>query len=181
MSAYEIVLETDRLFLRHWQKEDLDALFGMLSDPLNMQHWPKPLSRKETRNWLKHARDEAQMPLPGRLALHLKATGELIGDAGLTRFEINGKRENDLGYIVHHPWWQKGYGTEAACGLLDYGHRVLGLGRIVAFMPEDNIASWRIAESLGMELEGTFHDARNADKLTRLYVSSEPSRVSKSN
>jgi RimJ/RimL family protein N-acetyltransferase len=43
---------------------------------------------------------------------------------------------------------------EAAAATLDYGRRVLGLGRIVAITSPDNEASIRVLETLGLRFEG---------------------------
>jgi RimJ/RimL family protein N-acetyltransferase len=43
---------------------------------------------------------------------------------------------------------------EAAAATLDYGRRVLGLGRIVAITSPDNEASIRVLETLGLRFDG---------------------------
>jgi len=53
-------------------------------------------------------------------------------------FGLDGKQENDLGYIIYHDYWGRGFGTEAAQACLDYAFDELGLIRIAANMAFDN-------------------------------------------
>ncbi len=162
-------LETERLRLREYTSSDAFLISQLLSDPTTMTHWPAPLDDAACRAWLERALDAYVEPAYGRLAVLLK-TGEYVGDAGIVRATIEGREENDLGYIIDHRYWRRGYGLEAARALLDFGHR-MGLSRIVAQMAVDNRASVRVAERCGMRLERTFVNARNRDLETRLYVS----------
>ena len=46
--------------------------------------------------------------------------------------------------------WNKGYATEAAFCLLDYGFETLGLKKIVSSAHVENYASRRVMEKIGM-------------------------------
>lgn len=104
------------------------------------------------------------------MVVELAASGEVVGDCGIARAEVDGKMENDLGYIIHHPYWRRGLGEECARACLEYGLRETGLRRIVANMPHDHRASIRVAEKLGMRRERLFANRRNRDILSHLYV-----------
>jgi RimJ/RimL family protein N-acetyltransferase len=106
----------------------------------------------------------------GRMLVELRDSGAPIGDCGIVEAEINGRREYDLGYIIHHPYWRQGYGVECARACLEYGIYTLGLRRIVANMAHDHIASARVAERLGMRREASFHHPRNRNILTYVYA-----------
>jgi [ribosomal protein S5]-alanine N-acetyltransferase len=60
-----------------------------------------------------------------------------------------------LGYWIGKDFWNKGYGTEAACAVLKYGFKVMGLHRIHAHHFGSNPASGKIMQKLGMTYEGT--------------------------
>lgn len=98
------------------------------------------------------------------------ATGEVVGDCGIAPAEVGGRTAYDLGYIIHHPYWNRGLGAECARACLEYGLREFGLRRVVANMPHDHAASIRVAEKLGMKRERLFVNRRNRDVLTHLYV-----------
>ncbi|HEX9410100.1 MAG TPA: GNAT family N-acetyltransferase, partial [Actinomycetota bacterium] len=44
----QVVLETERLWLREMAQEDLDAFSEILGDPETMRFYPHPYSREET-------------------------------------------------------------------------------------------------------------------------------------
>lgn len=163
------MIETQRLILRQWEANDLESLHRIVSDPTTMSFWPTPFTREATEAWiacsLKSYRDNGF----GRWAVQLRESDEIIGDCGIIRAEVNGVMEYDLGYIIHHPHWRKGYGYESAAECMRYGFETLGINRFVANMATDNIASARVAEKLGMQLERTFNNPRNRGLETYLY------------
>ncbi len=164
-----IIVETERLILRHLHLDDQNGLFRILSDPITMSFWPSPYTEEGTREWIARNRERYVTEGFGRYAVILRASGELIGDCGLMRFEIDGTLENDLGYIIFHKHWGQGYATEAAEACKEYALGSLGLDRICANMPVDHTASRRVAEKIGMRLEKQFQNKRNRDIWTCLY------------
>ena len=46
----EVILETERLFLRKMTMEDFDSLYVVLADSDIMQHYPYALDEKRVRN-----------------------------------------------------------------------------------------------------------------------------------
>ena len=168
------VIETKRLILRQFQADDEADLHRILSDPITMSFWPSPFSREASRDWLNRNMGSYGEHGFGRLAVILKESNELIGDCGIMKGEIDGQPENDLGYIIFHTFWSRGYATEAAGACKTYGFAKLNLDRICANMPADHWASRRIAEKIGMRLEKQFHNRRNRNILTCLYAIERP-------
>lgn len=80
-----------------------------------------------------------------------RATGELIGDAGL---EVT-DHGVELGYTVGRPWWGRGLATEAARLCVQAAFGPLGLPGLVALVDLDNPASGRVLEKLGFAKDGT--------------------------
>ena len=105
----------------------------------------------------------------GRWLIVRKQDNLVIGDCGILKNDVNGVLENDLGYIIHHPWWRQGYAIEAAGACLEFGLRTLGMGRLVANMADDHRGSRAVAEKLGMTLESRFRNPRNGMKWTLIY------------
>ncbi len=159
------ILETERLRLRTWQEEDFPNLLRILSDPTTMAHWPQPLDAQAARGW--YARSQAGMREQGygRWCCELRSSGEIVGDVGIVRMQSQGQWINDLGYIIHHPHWRKGYAYEAAAAAVQWA-TTQGLGKLVATMAVDNEASAAVARKLGMQLLHTFNNANNANKST---------------
>lgn len=163
-------IETDRLRLRPWTQDDHQALQRILGDPITMQFWPAPFTPEQTRAWLARSLDQYVTPGYGRLAVTLRESEAIIGDCGVLDAEIDGAREHDLGYIIHHRYWRQGYAVEAAGACLSHAIHTLGLQRVVANMAIDHLGSIRVAERLGMRRERAFANARNRGIMTYLYV-----------
>ena len=164
----KVRLATARLELAEYEADDLPRLTALLGDPITMAQWPAPLDEAASGAWFERARAPYAEPGLGRFAVWLGAL--YVGDAGILRTDVNGRVENDLGYIIDHARWGQGYGLEAARALLKEGHRC-GLARIVANMAVNNTASVRVAEKLGMRLEARFFNTRNRGLETLLFVS----------
>jgi RimJ/RimL family protein N-acetyltransferase len=163
------MLETGRLILRQYEATDLAAIAQILGDAKTMQFWPEPFDRKAATAWLSRAMRSYEAHGFGRWLVVRKQDNLVIGDCGILKVEINGVPENDLGYIIHHPWWRQGYASEAAQACLDYGLQQLRLGRLVANMADDHAGSIAVAEKLGMKLESEFRNSRNDMKCTLIY------------
>lgn len=163
------ILETKNLILREYTTDDLEEWYMIVSDPETMNFWPEPFTKQQAKDWIESSLEDYQKLRRGRYALTLKANNKLIGDCGFKRYEIQGRMENDLGYIIDKAFWGQGYATEAAKACLDYGLEVLKLERIIANMESTHIASKRVAEKLGMKLEKEFHNPKNLNKHTLLY------------
>jgi ribosomal-protein-alanine N-acetyltransferase len=168
MKTMKNILETKNLILRSFTTDDTETLTRIFSDSITMQFWPKPLDRSEVQKWIQDSIDSYQISGMGRLAVILKSTGECIGDCGLRTSEINGVKENDLGYILDKKFWGHGYATEAAEACLHYGFETLELKRVVANMETRHIASKRVAEKIGLQIECEFINRRNRNLPTFL-------------
>jgi RimJ/RimL family protein N-acetyltransferase len=48
----DYLFTSERLGFRNWLDSDLDALAAVNADPDVMEHFPAPLSRKETANFI---------------------------------------------------------------------------------------------------------------------------------
>jgi ribosomal-protein-alanine N-acetyltransferase len=163
------VIETNRLLIKEYSDDDIPKLNIILSNPKTMSFWPTPLTLQQTENWINtNVKRYAELGY-GRWAVILKETGELIGDCGIMLSELDGTQENDLGYIIHYPYWQNGLAFEAADACKEYAFTNLGIKKLCANMAFDHIASRRVAEKIGMEREKEFYNNRNRDILTYLY------------
>ncbi|WP_316832820.1 GNAT family N-acetyltransferase [Pedobacter aquatilis] len=95
----------------------------------------------------------------GRWAVIEKLTGNFVGWAGLKlMLETHNGHTNyyDLGYRFIQCHWGKGYATEAAKAVLDYGFRVMGLNEIIGIADIDNTSSIKVLEKAGLIKSGLF-------------------------
>ncbi len=150
----KMVLETPRLVLRELDPDDLDFVAAMLADPEVMRYWPRPYSREEAEDWVRRQRERYARDGYGYWLAVERATGRPVGQAGLLAVEVDGIEEVALGYMIHRPFWRRGYATEAAAACLHVGFVELGLERVVADVDPDNAASVRVLEKVGMRPAG---------------------------
>lgn len=150
-----IVFETERLFVREFNIDDIDSVFKYSGDSENtyFMDWG-PESRENVIGFI-HSRLAAQID-PDRsvfdFAVCLKETGELIGAIGL--FMFRDRMQADLGYIFNKDFWGQGYAAEAARGMLKFGFMNIDLHRITARCDSANQASENVMKAVGMRFEG---------------------------
>jgi RimJ/RimL family protein N-acetyltransferase len=149
------ILETERLILRHFLLDDLDSLFALYCDPDVSQYIPDaPRTYEETREELEwFMNGHPKHPELGLWATMHKEKGEFIGRCGLLPWTIDGKDEVEVAYLISKAYWRQGLGTEAAQAILDYGFEKLHLPRLICLVDEDNLASIKVAENIGMTFE----------------------------
>jgi [ribosomal protein S5]-alanine N-acetyltransferase len=162
------ILETPRLILREMSLADLDFIAAMLAHPEVMHYWPKCYNREEASDWI--GRQQKRYATDGVgywLALD-KTSGQPVGQAGLLILRVDGVQEIGLGYIMHRPFWRRGFASEAATGSLDYAFEKLGRKRVIALVRPENFPSRGLAVKLGMKVEKS---TPHADYLHLVFVS----------
>lgn len=150
-----LILETNRLLLRHLVMEDLDSLYQLYKDPEIRKYYPEGvLTLEETREELEwHMNGHPKFPELGLWATIYKETGEFIGRGGLLPWKIEDINEVEIAYMIDKRYWNQGLATEAAQGLLSYGFNKLNLSKLICLIDPENIASQKVAEKIGMKLE----------------------------
>jgi [ribosomal protein S5]-alanine N-acetyltransferase len=146
------VLETQRLVLREFQHEDLDALAAILSDRETMRYYPVSFDSAAVADWIQRNRTRYANDGHGLWAMILNSTRELIGDCGLVRQRVDAVDEIEIGYHVRRDLWNQGYASEAARACRDYGFANLKVDRLISLIRPENLASRRVAEKNGMTI-----------------------------
>lgn len=168
MENSDIILETERLYLRRQRASDIDALTDLWSDPQVTIFLGGPRDRE----WLRKVFEEtARDPFAEKYDLWPvieKATGPVIGHCGLLDKDVEGRTEIELNYILSPSGWGKGYATEIGQAIIDYAFDKLQLKRLIALIEPENQPSKRVALRLGMHLEGEI--IRPGGALREVYV-----------
>jgi [ribosomal protein S5]-alanine N-acetyltransferase len=144
------ILETERLLLREFVAEDVDALGAVLSDPETMRFYPQALDRAGVAAWIERNCRRYADAGHGLWAMVLQHTGEVIGDCGLSRQMVDGTGEIEIGYHVRRDLWGRGYAPEAALACRNYGFAALSAERLISLIRPENLASRRVAEKIGL-------------------------------
>jgi RimJ/RimL family protein N-acetyltransferase len=95
--------------------------------------------------------------------------GQVVGEVNL-KIERS-DRIASLGYSIARQHWGKGFATEAARAVIDYGFRAFGLAKVYARADPRNAASVRVLEKLDMQREGLLrsHVIRRGERVDRVY------------
>lgn len=159
----EVYLETPRLVVREFGKDDGPAIHEYAADPEVARYveWG-PNTWEETQAFLlKKLDDRVAAPrISYELAIELKAEARLIGACRLGIRRTPTDRTADIGYVLNRRYWHRGYTTESVLVLLDFGFRELHLHRIFATCDVRNNASARVLEKVGMTREALFRQDR---------------------
>jgi len=143
-------IETERLLLRRFVPEDLDAYHACMNDDDVMRHLPggKALTREQAQAWIEHFRAHYERHDFGLWAVIFKPDTTLIGHGGLQY--IRGTDVIEVSYGMAKSHWRRGIGTEIAAVSLRYGFEELKLERIIALADPPNTGSRRVMEKNGM-------------------------------
>jgi [ribosomal protein S5]-alanine N-acetyltransferase len=144
---------TARLELRPFAPGDEDAMLEVFGDAEALRFWGPPLDRDAVRERIERNRERQARNGFARWAIALRASGELVGDAGLTRTDVDGADEVELGWVVRSDHHGLGIASEAGSAWLDHAFGDLELGRVVSLIRAENVASRRVADKLGMRVE----------------------------
>jgi RimJ/RimL family protein N-acetyltransferase len=158
---------SERLSFHEMNLDDLDDMTALLGHPNVMSYYPRPKTREEALGWiLWNQRLYAEHGF-GLWLMRLRATGQFVGDCGLTMQTVEGQTDVEVGYHVLPAHQRQGYAAEATRVCLQYAAETLDLARLIAIINPDNTASRRTAEKLGLieERRATVHD-----RVTVIYV-----------
>ena len=148
------VLRTDRLVLRPFVAQDLDALADLHGDERVMRYLTgAPVSREEVKREVlpRLVRRDQCRPAFGALAAFDLESGDFVGWFALTRPPGRGNTEAALGFRLKPEYWGRGLATDGATALLEHGFQH-GIRKVRATTYELNVGSQRVLEKLGMRL-----------------------------
>lgn len=158
MGRMSPLIRTARLRLRRLTASDLDHLHALDNDPAVMRYLNggEPVSREAIARAILPAfmSYDDERPGQGVFAIEDGVTGDFLGWVSLR--PTGAPDEAALGYRLRQAAWGHGIATEAAAALIDHGFARLGLRRVVATTYEDNHASIRVMEKLGLSLVRRF-------------------------
>lgn len=152
-----IIAETDRLIMRTWNPEaDAEQAFYIYSDPeVTRFIITKVDSVESSQNLLKRWITKSQELNNGSgfWAIIPKETEKIVGTIILIQLRDEDEQltpNYEIGWHLKKSAWGKGYATEAAKAILDYGFKTLKLPVIYSIARSENTNSLRVIQRLGM-------------------------------
>ena len=146
---------TERLLLRELQMDDIHSIqklgnaFEIADTAINI---PYPYTFEAAEEWIKKILNPDKNIKDYIFAITRRPESALIGVIGMMPDYQHLRAE--IGYWIGLKYWNRGYCTEAAEAVLDFGFTKLQMSRIFAQCFARNPASSRVIEKIGMKYEG---------------------------
>ena len=157
-------VETERLVLRPWRKDDFRPYHAILSHPEVHKHFgPNAMSAEEAWRRLTSFVGGWHFLGFGMWAVEEKATGELVGIVGLFNawrdLEPQFGEEPEMGWIMAAETHGKGLASEACRAVVDWAEVNLAPTPMWAIIAPANEPSLKLADKLGFErvAEAAYH------------------------
>jgi RimJ/RimL family protein N-acetyltransferase len=156
----KVTLATSRLVLRELVPSDLDFVATMLAHPDVNRYYEKQYTRTDAEAWLNRQLARYAKDGHGLWLVSERASGEPVGQVGLLMQDVEGRRHPEIGWLLHRPYWGRGYATEAAAGTRALAKNHWGYTRLISLIRPTNLPSQRVAERIGMRAgpRVQFHD-----------------------
>jgi len=146
------IYETDRLYLRTLNIEDIDSVLRFWGDEEVMKYCGGAGTREQEMKSLKFYINLQEEKGYSPYAVILKENNEVIGVCGFN--PPDNKEDIELVYHFAKEYWGKGYATEAANACVNYAREYLNRDKIVAFIYPSNKSSENILLKLGFVFKG---------------------------
>ena len=152
-------IETDRLVLRPWRRDDFRPYHAILQQPAVHRHFgPEPMGQEECWRRMVASAGSWGMIGFGGWAAELKPQGKLVGSLSLFNawraLEPEFGDEPEMGWIFATETHRQGLAGEGCRAALDWAESTLEPTPIWAIIAPENAPSIRLAERLGFEMLG---------------------------
>ncbi|MFJ8067035.1 GNAT family N-acetyltransferase [Psychrobacillus sp. NPDC096426] len=147
---------SERLLFRLYTQDDFDFLYDMLSDPEMVRYIGNGDTRDQegTQAFLEWIYSHYEMNSEYGLKVIVRKEDNVpVGHAGIVPQKVNGKDELEIGYWIAKEYWGNGYASESAKALLHRGVNQLGIDRMISLIQQENEASKKVADKIGMCVE----------------------------
>ena len=145
------ILETERLIVRETTVEDVEAFYGIYSEPSITEYMEDLFADEEEER--QYVRDYIAKVYTffefGVWTVVEKESGAVIGRAGVSYRE--GFDVPELGFVIGVPWQGKGYAREVCTAVLGYAREQFDFQEIQALVEPENAVSLHLCERLGMK------------------------------
>lgn len=144
-------LESERLLLRPFREDDLDAYARICSEEEVLRYVSgRPLTRAECWRQIALFLGHWQLRGFGLWAAEEKASGRLLGRIGL--WQPEGWPGLEVAWLLDRAVWGRGFASEGGRAALACAFGTLGADAVYSVIHPNNQASIRVAEKIGERL-----------------------------
>jgi ribosomal-protein-alanine N-acetyltransferase len=147
--------ETDRLILRKLTLEDIPSWMEFFEGN-DFLHFvginPEQPHHEVAIGWISRQLERYEESDLGMLAIVEKDSGQLVGLSGIIPREVDNENYYEIAYSFKPKVWGKGYATEAASMLKEFGFDSGLSDQFISIIDLDNFASQAVARKNGMEI-----------------------------
>lgn len=149
-------IETERLLLRCYEKQDLDDHVAILSN-WDVTRWlsnniPYPYSQADGKSFIENATKGFLNGGEMYFSINEKRSNKHLG--GIKLFNVNGPI-CEIGYWLGPDYWHKGYASEILTALVNWIKTLNNVKLLVAQTAEKNEGSRKLLEKVGFVHKGT--------------------------
>lgn len=157
-SERPVVLSSERLTFHPITPEDRDFVAAMLADPDVMALYPRSVGEAGPDEWIACQLERYANDGFGLWLVCERETGQPVGQVGLVIQSVNGATELEIAYLLHRPFWGRGYATEAAIACRDFVFTEFDRPYVLSLILPENERSVAVARRLGMvPVDVAFH------------------------
>lgn len=149
-------IQTERLRLRMWSPDDLDAYAPMVGDPDVMRHMATTLTPAQAEDQLLGFIRAWESGGVAHWAAEDRATGTLVGRIGLLHHDDwpHDPDTLEVGWLLASRFWGRGLATEGAWASLRYAFEELRAAEVISITLPANRRSRRVMERAGLTRAG---------------------------
>lgn len=141
--------------LHTWTASDRDSLMALcnaVDRTFLSDHLPYPYTEADADWWLGMVAENEGKDGVWR---SIWADDQLIGSISVERKAEEEHNVGEIGYMILTPWWSKGIGTEAVRQICGIAYREFATECIIGEVFPNNLASVRVLEKNGFQLDET--------------------------
>ena len=141
--------------LHKWTSADREALMALCNDvdrTFLSDRLPYPYTEADADWWLGMVAENDGKEGVWRAIV---ADGQIVGSISVERMADENRAAGSIGYMILTPFWSQGIGTEAVRKICGMAFQEMALERIIGEVFPENLASARVLEKNGFQLERT--------------------------
>ena len=167
-------IETKRFILRKVEEKDAEYIFKILSDKDVIENLNMDIHKNisDTENMLKEYFEENEKGNKYPFSIIDKETNKLVG-VFLIKLDLYDEDCFEFTVYISKEEWGKGIYTEVLPYMTKFAFEKIGTGNFRGFVMEKNIASSKVLEKCGFELEKIFEVPGLEGKIISYLITKE--------